>query len=273
MAEIGQSNSTGDAAISIPDDGLDWDRLLDAPAKPADQPYGDKLWKGEQEPIDTKEIISHDIAAHKVPELNPYGLTQQELLFAQAYAVWGNLGDACRFAGYRGDHSTGRNILDRPHVAGAVRWLREKAAQQTLQPIDIAVNGNEVMGELWKIAQANIIDAFNQDPETGALTIKRLCDIPRSLHSAIKSIKISAKGDITLELHDKLAALRMVAYQVSNRRIPRPGSPEDDEPIDDAAETNPTPPDVTGRKTLTYEEVVKANGDKIRRRIISAKSA
>lgn len=71
-----------------------------------------------------------------------------------------------------------------------------------------------VLDEIRSVALSNIIDLFESNPITGALQIRDISKIDRSVMAGVKSIKVrrdKLDGDLTetveFQMHDKIAAL------------------------------------------------------------------
>jgi hypothetical protein len=109
-------------------------------------------------------------------------------------------------AGYEGNYPTryGREVLMRERVQ------QEMKRQANTQARDITYDPAKVLHCLVMIAEADIVDALIHSQTTAKLKLTNLANLPQAVKYAIKSIKFSPSGQVKIELHDKLRALRMI---------------------------------------------------------------
>lgn len=240
------------------DTDLDWDALnpVEKPAQPAPPPP----------PAPEPEILPPAPEGPIAPSLNPNALTEEEAIWARTFADTGNMAKATRAAGLKGQGSMGRKILDRPHVAAEVARLAiDKGTDLVIdEPLTISVD--QVITALFAISTASILDAYEQDAE-GAITVKRLDQLPESVRAAVKSVKQDAKGKVLIELYSKMDALKalMSFFESRTRKAPPklPANPDEDQALAQATLSETVT--VTRSRTLTYDSLVQQHGAAIAR--------
>lgn len=206
----------------------------------------------------------------KDPNLNPFGLTQQELRFCWGYATGLNGKQAAEYAGYAGGSSTATKLLQRQDMASEIRRIGN--VQLAAKKVEAPGDKGKILDRLWEIGTLNIADAYITDERTGKLRPKALHAMPQATQRAIKRIRI-VKGEVAdIEFHDSMAALAKLLPYYHTRpngsggaTIPIPG--ETEEPTE-RLETGDQPDNPTvSRRSLTVEERLLADGSKLRTRI------
>lgn len=201
------------------------------------------------------------------PEINPFQLTHTELQFAFAQAHWDNLAKAAEFAGLNGRSSSGRKMLDKPHVAAEVARLKAEMAK--LPALPEATDQAETRAVMHAIVHAELTDAWLIDKD-GVATLKAVKDMPAGLRKAIKRITVRKGGIVDIELYDKIAAARVLEGRTTMRRFTVPIGGES-VPLEGGVEGEILPPSTpapAGARAITYEEFVSGNGDEIRNTIL-----
>lgn len=231
-------------------------------------PLGDVDLAGDA-PIDVMEPVPS--AAQMAPNLNPFGLSEQELKFAEAYAVWENGQRAADFAGYGGGSSTASKLLQDDRIRAEIARQRNRSYRYKPQGAADKTAG-EVLELIQDIAFASPLDLLVQDPDTGKVRFKRLKDIPQDVRNAIKSVTVGKDGSVNIQLLDRWAAIQRLAgfHGVGTKMLPGDGRtvaedlpPEGEEPA----------PEPTKQLPVTLENVVKLNADRIRRGVLDGKSS
>ena len=141
-------------------------------------------------------------------------LTPKEEEFCRQYVVLRNGAKAAVAAGYNGKRAsaTACELRAKRKVKERISEL-EKEWQQ-----DSEVSREQIISELKAIAFSNIQDDFlptDADPQQylpfGEEVIRALPARPRHITAAIESVKISAKGEVEIRRHNKVAALAKLA--------------------------------------------------------------
>ena len=117
--------------------------------------------------------------------------TEQQRRFAASPVVTTNPKQAALDAGYSPSYAKNYACALREQMGPFIIQLQEKAKQ--LSAISVA----RVQTELAAMGFANIIDYFNVDEETGAITPKQLNELTREQAAAIQEVKVI---DVTNEL-------------------------------------------------------------------------
>tara|TARA_R110000787_G_scaffold118840_1_gene229775 strand:+ start:1063 stop:1482 length:420 start_codon:yes stop_codon:yes gene_type:complete len=89
---------------------------------------------------------------------------------------------------------------------GGVRALQKNLERSTT----LAANREAVVYSLLSIANTKVTDFMSWD-STGKVTFKGSDDIPEYAMQAIKSIKVDKDGQMSIEMWDKPAILRILA--------------------------------------------------------------
>ena len=89
---------------------------------------------------------------------------------------------------------------------GGVRTVQAKLKRSST----LAANREAVAYELLSMASTKLTDIVNWD-ENGNVRVKPVEDIPKHALSALKSIKVSDKGELHVEMWDKVGVLRILA--------------------------------------------------------------
>lgn len=130
-------------------------------------------------------------------------LTQKQRVFVESYLVTLDPAKACEAAGYDAKNlkNLGNKLLAKPYIALAV----ETSMQQRLARI--RVSQDMVINELAKIGFADM-GTYLTKTDTG-VAINFDADNPD--HTvAVKKVKVQQSGAVEFELHDKMAALRLL---------------------------------------------------------------
>ena len=124
-------------------------------------------------------------------------LSPRQQQFLREYLLDLNATKAAERAGYsvRNAKKIGWELLQKPHIAAAIKEAMEAREERTLVTVD------RVVQELAMVAFANIADAF--DAEGKLLPIGKM---PRSFQSAIDIYQRDDRG-VRIKMHDKISAL------------------------------------------------------------------
>lgn len=292
--------SSGDGrglpGASNPADELEraWSELLDGPDQGPAPHHDDQLPDDgggssdraglpaagglEDDVLSSLELSSDKEPPLQTPSLNPFGLDEQEIKFAHAYTLGWSLADAARYAGYQGGSSTGAKVRDRPHVTAEIQRHRRADVAQMSNGHDFRYTAGDLLGDMRAIIQANIVDALTFD-EGGKPRMKLVSQMPHAVRRAIKKIKIGPKGDIEIELYDKLSAMRMLSAALGLRPKLRDPAEDPDELGDESGGAEILPPQngtpttierMVTTQTVSFERIAKDNSDAIKRSIIPA---
>lgn len=131
--------------------------------------------------------------------------TPMQRSFAAHPHVTTNPKQAALDAGYSESYAQNHAYALRKQLAPLIMSMQEAAAKHA------AISKSKVQSELAAMGFANIIDYFNVDPETGAMTPKQLNELTREQAAAIQEVKLCEfKGRMVIEslkLADKRANL------------------------------------------------------------------
>jgi hypothetical protein len=89
---------------------------------------------------------------------------------------------------------------------GGVRTLQGKLKRSDT----LTANREAVAYELLSMASTRLTDIVEWD-DKGSVKVKSVEDIPKAALSALKSIKVNTKGELEVELYDKVGVLRILA--------------------------------------------------------------
>lgn len=133
-------------------------------------------------------------------------LTEKQKRFVAEYLVDLNATQAAIRAGYskKTAEVIGYENLRKPQIADEIEKRQEKLRNK------LEITQERVIDEIAGIAFANASD-FVTVTETGLLNIKPTSKVPKEKLPALAGIKYSANGAVEIKLHDKPAALRMLA--------------------------------------------------------------
>lgn len=133
-------------------------------------------------------------------------LTDKQKRFVLEYLVDLNATQAAIRTGYskKTAEVIGYENLRKPQIAAEI------AKRQAELSSRLEITQEKVLDELAGIAFANASD-FVTVTQTGLLNIKPTEDVPAEKLPALASIKYGASGSVEIKLHDKAAALRMLA--------------------------------------------------------------
>ena len=140
----------------------------------------------------------------------PDEFTPMQLLFIEQYMLHRSARRAATEAGYSDVDNMGWRLLQNKKIVDEIN--RRKEAQRRRNEL----LEDEVLQEMAKIAFVDITDIADFNGTT--LVVKHIDDIPEHVRPAIKKVtQTSGKyGDnITVELHDKLAALEKLGKYLS----------------------------------------------------------
>lgn len=140
----------------------------------------------------------------------PDEFTPMQLLFIEKYMLHRSARRAATEAGYSDVDNMGWRLLQNKKIVDEIN--RRKEAQRRRNEL----LEDEVLQEMAKIAFVDITDIADFNGTT--LVVKHIDDIPEHVRPAIKKVtQTTGKyGDnITVELHDKLAALEKLGKYLS----------------------------------------------------------
>lgn len=256
-------------------DELSWADALAAGLQDADEgpaelhhrvPTRDQLIDGDFEAVAVAEPVDIDEEPNplNIPQLNPFGLTEQEMKFAHAYAIWQSGVRAATFAGYAGGSSTASKLLNDSRIRGEVARAMNKALRFKSEAPGLAQQANEVIQLVQDVAFANPLDLVVRGDD-GKYRFKRLEDIPDNVKNAIKSVRIK-DGEVTVELLDRWQAIQLMAkfHQLGTRMIPGDPKTVPEQAAEDeaaAAARDITPP--VPSMPLNHENVVRMNAGRL----------
>ena len=131
--------------------------------------------------------------------------TPDEVRFIAAYMRTSNKKEALEQCGL----APGSNVLTRPHVQAAIEGYYEEEFDKH------AITADAVLGEMAKIAFANVDDFINDDmsvnrerPSRGVMAAVKKVKVKRSRRGEDDEFEVE---DIEIEMYDKLAALDKLA--------------------------------------------------------------
>lgn len=133
-------------------------------------------------------------------------LTEKQKRFVAEYLVDLNATQAAIRAGYSEKTASviGCENLTKPNVLAEIAKRQEKLRNK------LEITQERVLDEIAGIAFANASD-FVTVTATGLLDVKPTSKVPKEKLPALAGIKYSANGAVEIKLHDKPAALRMLA--------------------------------------------------------------
>lgn len=221
--------------------------------------------------LESLELSSDPASPPQGPSLNPFGLDEQEIKFVYGYLLGWSLADCATYAGFQGGSSTGAKIRDRSHVWAEIQRHQRANVPQLSNGQDFRYTVGDLMSDMRSIIQANIVDALTFDND-GKPRMKLVSQMPHAVRRAIKKIKIGPKGDIEIELYDKLSAMRMLSAALGLRpKMPGPEDPpEGAEPeiIPPQSNSPTTIERMVTTQTVSFERIAKDNSDAIKRAIV-----
>lgn len=135
-------------------------------------------------------------------------LTDKEELFCDFYTNHSNGTKAVKQAGYevKNDNVAGVlafRLLRKAKIQKRVRKLRKQKAKA------LGIDNNYILQKFANIANANIVDVLKQT--NGKLTLQNLEKLPVQIQQQIKTVKLSAKGDLSVTIHDPANATDKLA--------------------------------------------------------------
>ena len=147
--------------------------------------------------------------------------------FCQASLELNSLQKAYEDAGFKRARGNCNRLAREPAVATRLAYLWDRAAKMA-----------ETMGGRWLakaeiIADANMFDFWDIDPETGSLKRMNLAKVPYASGAAVQEISYDANGNPKLKLHDVPGMIKFLI----ERAIPKPQkvaltNPEGDGPVE-----------------------------------------
>ena len=137
---------------------------------------------------------------------NPFQCSQRELKLVASYMSGETKKQAAIDGGYTGNNPSryGREVMMRERVR------QEITRQANKQARDITYDPAKVLHCLVMIAEANLVDGIMYTKNGVKPKLRDLSTMPPEVKYAIKSVKIGKNGTLTIELHDKIQALRML---------------------------------------------------------------
>lgn len=206
------------------------------------------------------------------PNVNPFGLTEQELQFAEAYAVWENGAKAAEFAGLAGGSSTASKWLQDDRIRGEIARIRNRSFRFKAQG-KLTKSASEVLELMQDVAFASPLDLLVEDPDTGKVRFKRLKDIPQDVRNAVKSVTVSKDGAVNIQMIDRWQAIQMLAryHGVGTKILPGEGEAVPEEAAE--GETKAPEPQLNKQIPATLENVVRLNAERLRGSVLGGKSS
>jgi len=150
-------------------------------------------------------------------------LTWKQKNFAHRFVEHGNALRAAREAGYTGSDATlavvGSENINKPNVMALVEELKHQ------QEVRTGVDPDRIVNELAVTAFSDLAQFVEWDGKT--LTLKPFSSLPKGATRAIKRITTKPDGTVTIELHEKMAALDKLMrhfgmFAADNSSIPPP---------------------------------------------------
>ncbi|WP_295664878.1 terminase small subunit, partial [uncultured Mucilaginibacter sp.] len=138
--------------------------------------------------------------------IDAFTLTPKQQRFCDEYLIDMNATRAALRAGYTQATAMNGQLMEMPKIQAYLKKRTAEAAQK------LQVSHETLLGELMKVAFANMGDYFGDDGK-----IKAMNDILDDKKSAIWSLKVSEGKygtTVQLRLHNKLAALEKIAKHI-----------------------------------------------------------
>ena len=138
--------------------------------------------------------------------IDAFTLTPKQQRFCDEYLMDMNATRAALRAGYTQATAMNGQLMEMPKIQA---YLKERTAEASKK---LQVSHETLLGELMKVAFANMGDYFGDDGK-----IKAMNDILDDKKSAIWSLKVSEGKygtTVQLRLHNKLAALEKIAKHI-----------------------------------------------------------
>ena len=138
--------------------------------------------------------------------IDAFTLTPKQQRFCDEYLIDMNATRAALRAGYTQATAMNGQLMEMPKIQA---YLKERTAQAAQK---LQVSHETLLGELMKVAFANMGDYFGDDGR-----VKAMGDIADDKKSAIWSLKVSEGKygtTVQLRLHNKLAALEKIAKHI-----------------------------------------------------------
>lgn len=135
-------------------------------------------------------------------------LTPKQQRFVDEYLINLNATQAAIKAGYSAKtaYAIGNENLSKPEIVAAISKAKAKRAAKT------EITAERVLEELGRIAFANAGDFFNWGPD--GITIRDKGDLTREQQSIVAEVAQTTTkygGSVRVKLHDKMAALNLLA--------------------------------------------------------------
>ncbi|WP_295655623.1 terminase small subunit [uncultured Mucilaginibacter sp.] len=138
--------------------------------------------------------------------IDAFTLTPKQQRFCDEYLIDMNATRAALRAGYTQATAMNGQLMEMPKIQAYLKERTAEAAQK------LQVSHETLLGELMKVAFANMGDYFGDDGR-----VKAMQDIVDDKKSAIWSLKVSEGKygtTVQLRLHNKLAALEKIAKHI-----------------------------------------------------------
>lgn len=129
------------------------------------------------------------------------GLTVKQDRFCHEYIIDGNGGQAAIRAGYspKSAHMNACKMLTNPEIQTRIAQLQADRVMRT------EIKADRVVHELGLIAFSNIVNLIYFDGDK--FKLKNLTELDSDTTAAIKQIRVTKDGTLSIELHNKLGAL------------------------------------------------------------------
>lgn len=132
--------------------------------------------------------------------------------FCQEAIASNSLHQAYLSIGLKRPRGNAERMARRPHIEKRLSFLWGKAAQAA------ELLGARHLVTLDRIADANIFNFWDIDPESGSLSKLNLAKVPHVMGSVIQEISYDSKGRPKLKLHDAVLAAKFLV----ERSAPKP---------------------------------------------------
>lgn len=204
------------------------DKLRSGDAKggrtPVDMPdYADPELVIIDDDTTIKEVTDHGLKVRHIRDIED-SLTDKQKRFVDFYVKTKNVKQAALRAGYAAStaYNAGRVMMKNDRILALIEYKEQQIIKK------LGYSKAAILHELSVIAFSNIadfleiksvvVDTYENDKDGNRIyktvqevIVKDLESIPSELVGAIKSVKQSQSGTVTLTLHDKMPAIREMA--------------------------------------------------------------
>ena len=141
-------------------------------------------------------------------------ITDRQRRFAEHYVVHCNGSEAALHAGYGKTSARKRasELLRNPDVAGYISRLQARRIERT------EVTADRVVSELAAIAFADVREVMELD-DSGRVVMKPTSEWRPQTTAAIAELHQDKDGVIKLKMHDRIAAMRLLAQHLGMLKI------------------------------------------------------